>query len=69
MFVDGVSVGSIRTNAIGDGRLEFEVDFDDNNDGNVDFPPGFPEISEGDAVTIQLNGVVARQGTFVEVPN
>jgi hypothetical protein len=45
------------------------VDFDRNNDGNVDFPPGFPEIHAGSSVSVLLNGVVVRQGTFVEVPN
>jgi hypothetical protein len=67
VFVDGVSVGTITTNSFGDGRLEYEVDFDGDDDGNVDFPPGFPEISEGDVVQIRLNGAVVRQGTFVQV--
>jgi Ca2+-binding RTX toxin-like protein len=67
VFVDGVSVGTITTNAIGDGRLEYEVDFDRDNNGNVDFPPGFPEISAGDVVQIRLNGAVVRQGTFVQI--
>ena len=69
VFVDGVSVGSITTNAFGDGRLEYEVDFDGDDDGNVDFPAGFPEINVGDVVTVQLNGVAVRTGTFAEVPN
>jgi Ca2+-binding RTX toxin-like protein len=65
VFVDGVSVGTMTANAFGDARLEYELDFDGNDDGAVDFPPGFPEISVGDVVTITRSGSVIRQGTFV----
>jgi Ca2+-binding RTX toxin-like protein len=70
VFVDGVGVGTITTNAFGDGRLEYELDFsDDNHDGSVDFPPGFPEVSVGSVVQVKLNGTVVREGTFVVNPN
>jgi len=67
VFVDNVSVGSITTNSLGDGRLKFEMDFDSNHDGNVEFPAGFPEIHVGSVIQVRLNdGTVVREGTFVD---
>jgi Ca2+-binding RTX toxin-like protein len=68
-FVNGTLVGTMQLDAFGDGRLEFELDLDGNDDGAVDFPPGFPEISVGSTVTVVHNGAVVRTGTFVVNPN
>jgi Ca2+-binding RTX toxin-like protein len=64
VFVDGVSVGTMTTNAFGDARLEYELDFDRDDNGSVDFPPGFPEIHVGSVVQVRLNESVVREGTF-----
>ena len=68
VFVDGVSVGMITTNSFGDGRLEYELDFDNGNSA-TNFPPGFPEIHVGSSITVTLNGNIVRSGTFVVNPN
>jgi Ca2+-binding RTX toxin-like protein len=69
VFVDNAPVGSITTDAVGDGRLDFEQDFDSNHDGVVNFPAGFPEIHVGSVVQVRLsNGTVVREGLFVENP-
>ena len=43
VFVDGVGVGTITTNGVGDGRLEYELDFSgDNDDDGCPSRPGSP---------------------------
>lgn len=70
VFVDGVAVGNITTDAAGDGRLEYELDFDRDDDGSVDFPANFPEVNVGSVVQVRLaNGTVVREGAFVLNPN
>lgn len=69
VFVDNVAVGTITTNALGDGRLEYELDFDGNDDGAVNFPPGFPEVGVGSVVQVKLGGTVVREGSFIVNPN
>jgi Ca2+-binding RTX toxin-like protein len=70
VFVDNVAVGTITTNAVGDGRLEYELDFSNNNDDDAaPFPPGFPEIHVGSVVQVKLGGTVVRQGSFIVNPN
>lgn len=67
VFVDGVSVGTFTTDAEGRGELKFEVDFDGDDDGHIEFPVGFPEINVGDTVLVRegdASGAVVREGTF-----
>jgi len=67
VFVDGVPVGTAALDALGNGGFNFETDFDANRDGVANFPANFPEIAVGSVVTVQLNGVTVRQGTFTAV--
>jgi hypothetical protein len=62
--VDGVSVGTIDLDPTGSGQLKLSMSFDGNHDGVVEFPAGFPDISAGSAVVVQVNGTTAREGTF-----
>lgn len=68
VVVDGVTIGAFTTNSIGSGQLKYELDFDSDSDGSLEFPPGFPEVQVGSTIAIMRNGSVVAQGTFVLNP-
>lgn len=66
VFVDGMAVGTIALDPLGDGQFNYGTDFDADRDGVANFPADFPEVGVGSVVTVQLNGVTVREGTFTQ---
>ncbi len=64
VFVDGVPVGSTTINGLGNGRVDFSLDFDSNHDGVLSFPGNFPEIHAGSTIEVKVSGAVVLSGTF-----